>query len=228
MDGGKSARWVDEDMADVMTGQATAFIERNKDRPFFLYFATHDIHVPRVPNPRFAGQTGLGPRGDVIVQFDWAVGEVLKTLDRLGLADDTLVIVTSDNGPVVDDGYQDQAVEKLGGHTPADGLRGGKYSIYEGGTRIPFLVRWPGQIKPGTTSNALISQVDLLASLAALVGQELPDDAGPDSANVLPALLGTSSKGRDQLVEQGGGDHHRAAARPLEVHPDQRRPSRSL
>jgi arylsulfatase A-like enzyme len=127
MSGGKSAWWVDEEMADVLTGRVTRFVEENKARPFFMYFATHDIHVPRMPHSRFVGKSGMGPRGDAILQLDWCVGEVMKTLDRLKLTDKTMVIITSDNGPVVDDGYQDEAVTKLNGHTPAGPLRGGKY-----------------------------------------------------------------------------------------------------
>jgi arylsulfatase A-like enzyme len=119
MSGGKSARWKDEDMADVITAKAVEFISKNKEKPFFLYFSTHDIHVPRVPNQRFAGKSGLGPRGDVILEFDWSVGEIVKTLDKLNLSGNTLLIITSDNGPVVDDGYRDEAVEKLDGHTPS-------------------------------------------------------------------------------------------------------------
>jgi arylsulfatase A-like enzyme len=203
MSGGRSARWVDEDMADTLTRKATGFIEENKDRPFFLYFATHDIHVPRVPHSRFAGKSGMGPRGDVILQFDWCAGQILQTLDRLHLADNTLVILTSDNGPVVDDGYKDQAVERLDGHRPAGPLRGGKYSIFEGGTRVPFIVRWPGRVKPGTSA-ALVCQIDLLASFAALTGQKLAQDAAPDSLNILPALLGKSAAGRDHVVEHAG------------------------
>jgi arylsulfatase A-like enzyme len=204
MGGGKAARWVDEDIADTITRKAVSFVERNQDKPFFLYFATHDIHVPRAPHGRFAGTSGCGTRGDVIQQMDWCVGQVLEALDRLKLADDTLVIFTSDNGPVLDDGYADGAVEHLNGHAPAGPWRGGKYSPYEGGTRVPLVVRWPGHVKPGTTSDALVSQVDLMHSLAKLCGQELAADAGPDSFDVLPALLGQSAKGRDHLVEQGG------------------------
>jgi arylsulfatase A-like enzyme len=201
MSGGHSARWVDEEMADVLTRHAVQFIERNKEKPFFLYFATHDIHVPRVPNPRFAGKSGLGPRGDVIVQFDWSAGEILAALERLNLSQQTLVIITSDNGPVVDDGYKDQAVEKLDGHRPAGPLRGGKYSAFEGGTRVPFMARWPGRIKPGL-SDALICQIDFLASFATLTGQTLTAGEGPDSVDVLPTLLGESKLGRAELVEQ--------------------------
>ena len=113
MSGGKSALWKDEEMADRFTEKALAFLDRNCTRPFFLYFASHDPHVPRVPHPRFVGKTALGPRGDAIVQLDWCLGEVLNKLDQLKLADNTLVLFSSDNGPVVDDGYKDQAVEKL-------------------------------------------------------------------------------------------------------------------
>jgi len=203
MSGGKAARWVDEDMADVITRKAKTFIEKNKDQPFFLYFSTHDIHVPRVPHPRFAGKSGLGPRGDVILQLDWCTGEILTTLDRLNLADDTLVIFTSDNGPVVDDGYKDQAMEKLSGHKPAGPLRGGKYSAFDAGTRVPFIVRWPRHVRAGF-SDALICQIDFIASLADLTNQRLDLDDAPDSFDVLSALLGEAPMGRDHLVEHAG------------------------
>lgn len=203
MTGGKSALWVDEDMADVLTRKATSFIEEHANAPFFLYFATHDIHVPRVPNGRFIGKTDMGPRGDAIAQLDWCVGEILATLDARGLTNNTLVIFSSDNGPVVDDGYRDDAVQKLGGHRPAGPLRGGKYSAFEGGTRVPFLVRWPARVKAGV-SPALVCQIDLLKSLSDLVGRKLGDGDAPDSVDVLPALLGTSTKGRDDLVEHAG------------------------
>ena len=161
MSGGKSARWIDEDIADEITGKALNFIETNKDKPFFLYFSTHDIHVPRVPNQRFVGKSGMGPRGDAILEMDWSVGQITKKLEDLGLSENTLVIFTSDNGPVVDDGYQDQAKELLGSHKPAGPLRGGKYSAFDGGTRVPFIVYWPGKVKPGK-SDAMVSQVDFI------------------------------------------------------------------
>lgn len=200
MKGGHAARWKDEDMAAVFTKQALAFIDRAKDKPFFLYFATQDIHVPRVPHPRFAGQTSLGPRGDAIVEFDWSVGEILKKLEALHLTENTLIILSSDNGPVLDDGYKDNANEKLGTHRPAGPFRAGKYSAFEGGTRVPLIVRWPGRVKPGV-SDALVSQVDFVASLAALTGQKPVAPAFPDSQNVLPALLGQSPVGRDHVVQ---------------------------
>lgn len=204
MTGGRKALWKDEDMADTITAKALAFIERHRQEPFFLYFSTHDIHVPRVPHPRFAGRSGMGPRGDVILQLDWCVGEILNALSRHGLARNTLVIFTSDNGPVVDDGYRDEAVEKLGDHRPAGPLRGGKYSNFEGGTRVPFFVRWPERVKPGAQSTALVSQIDLFASLASLTGARLDESAAPDSFDNLAALLGESRTGREHLVEHAG------------------------
>jgi arylsulfatase A-like enzyme len=204
MSGGKAARWVDEDIADVITSKAKDFIENNKDRPFFLYFSTHDIHVPRVPHSRFAGKSGLGPRGDVILQLDWCTGQILKTLNRLNLTENTLVIFTSDNGPVVDDGYRDQAVEKLSGHKPAGPLRGGKYSAFDAGTRVPLIVRWPGRVKAKALSDALVCQIDFMASLASLTSQKLANNDAPDSFDVLSALLGETPMGRDHLVEHAG------------------------
>jgi arylsulfatase A-like enzyme len=203
MSGGKAARWSDENMAATFAEKAATFIEQHKQEPFFLYFSTHDIHVPRIAHARFS-ESELGPRGAVIEQLDWTVGELLAALDRYGLSTNTLVIFTSDNGPVVDDGYRDAAREKLGDHSPAGPLRGGKYSIFEGGTRVPFIVRWPARVKPGT-SDALICQVDFIASFAQLVGSTFDAFTAPDTENVLPALLGESPSGRAMLVEHSGG-----------------------
>lgn len=208
MRGGNSARWIDENIADSITQKAVNFIRTNNPattgKPFFLYFGTQDIHVPRVPHPRFAGATGMGPRGDAITEFDWSVGRILATLDSLGLTENTLVILSSDNGPVVDDGYLDQAVELLGDHNPSGGLRGGKYSAFEAGTRIPFVVRWPGKVKQGV-SDALVSQIDLFATLATLTGQQVPAGAAPDSRDALDTWLGTTSQGRSFVIGQSTG-----------------------
>lgn len=203
MTGGRSALWVDEDIADTITKKAIDFIKKNTNNPFFLYFATHDIHVPRVPHPRFAGKSGMGPRGDAILEFDWSVGEIMKTVDDLNLSRNTLIIVTSDNGPVVDDGYKDQAVELLGDHKPAGPLRGGKYSLFDGGTRVVFIASWKGRIRPGT-SGTLFSQIDLMSSFASLTGQTLSDSDAPDSFNRIEALLGKSKTDREWLVEHAG------------------------
>ena len=205
MTGGHAARWRDEDMADVFTKKAVDFIEMHAGESFFLFFSTHDIHVPRMPHERFQGKTELGFRGDAIVETDWCVGQLLETLDRLELTQNTMVIFCSDNGPVLDDGYKDGAIEKLGDHKQAGPFRGGKYSIYEGGTRTPFITRLPGTIVPGI-STEIVCVIDIAASMAALVGQTLTGDACPDSFDLLPALLGKpGAKGRDHLVEQGRG-----------------------
>jgi arylsulfatase A-like enzyme len=208
MSGGKSARWVDEDMADVITTKAVSFIDRHAatypNQPFFLYFNPHDIHVPRVPHPRFVGATDMGPRGDVIAELDWSVGKLLETLDQHGMNQNTIVILSSDNGPVLNDGYVDEAVERIGEHRPAGQFRGGKYSAFEAGTRVPFLIRWPQRIAATTTSDALVCHVDFLASFAALLNQQLPEGVGPDSLNMSKAFWEADQTGRQHLVEQAG------------------------
>jgi arylsulfatase A-like enzyme len=202
MVGGKSARWTDEEMGDVFLKKALAYVERNQDRPFFLYYAMHENHVPRLPHPRFQGSTGLGARGDAVVQMDWSIGVLLAKLRALGLQENTLIIFSSDNGPVLFDGYYDGARERNGAHRPAGPWRGGKYSAWEGGTRMPFIVSWPGTVAP-RVSDALISQVDLLASLAELVQVKVPAGSARDSRNLLPVLLGKTETGRDYVIQQG-------------------------
>jgi arylsulfatase A-like enzyme len=200
--GGAKARFRDEDLADIWIKDANQWLEAHQAGPFFLYLAAHDIHVPRVPHERFQGKSLTGPRGDCILEFDWTVGEVLKTLDRLKLAEKTLVLLCSDNGPVLNDGYKDEAVEKLAAHKPGGPFRDGKYSVYEGGTRTPFITRWKGRIQPGI-SDEIVSLVDLYASLAALTGQKVAPTAALDSQNVLGALLGEKgAKGREVLLQQ--------------------------
>ncbi|MEM7230758.1 MAG: sulfatase-like hydrolase/transferase, partial [Planctomycetota bacterium] len=201
--GGTKARWRDEDLADAWVERSVAWIEKNKSRPFFLFFSSHDLHVPRMPHERFQGKSKLGFRGDAILQLDWCVGEITKTLERLDLTKKTMVVFCSDNGPVLDDGYKDGAIEKLGKHKPAGPYRGGKYSIYEGGTRTPFIVSWPGRVPEGGTSSEVVCTIDLAASLASMTGQKLKGDDLPDSFDLSGALLGTpGAKGRDHLIEQ--------------------------
>jgi arylsulfatase A-like enzyme len=207
MAGGKSALWNDETMADVFVEQARQYIADHKDQPFFLYFSSQDIHVPRAPHSRFQGKTQLGYRGDAMVQFDWSTGEIMKALEKHGLTENTIVIFSSDNGPVYDDGYDDgTTVKPRGGevdrgHDASGIYRGGKYQIYEGGTRVPFIVRWPGRIKPGV-SDALVSQIDFIASFAELLNIELADDEAPDSRNALDALLGNDLDGHELMIEE--------------------------
>jgi arylsulfatase A-like enzyme len=212
MTGGEQARWIDEDMADVITKKAVEFIDgcAEQKSPFFLFFSTHDIHVPRVPHSRFAGKSGRGPRGDAVLQLDWCVGELMAALKKHGLTDDTLVIFTSDNGPVLDDGYVDQVNKLLGDHDPNGPYRAGKYSLYEGGTRVPFVVRWPARVKAGQTSSALFGQVDFPASLAKLAGSTLEAGDCQDSRDELDALLGDDAVGRPHLVHEAGAHALRA------------------
>ena len=183
MKGGESAKWSDVDMADHFLKKAKDYVIKHKNKPFFLYYALQQPHVPRTPHPRFIGKTSLGARGDVIAEADWCIGEFLKTLDDEGLLENTLIILSSDNGPVLNDGYYDEAVEKIGNHDPAGGLRGGKYSLYEAGTRVPFITYWKGKIEH-KKSDALISQIDILASLAQLTGVETDSTDGQELLDV--------------------------------------------
>lgn len=203
MKGGKSALWRDQDIQDSIISHAIRFIENRsiENQPFFLYLATNDIHVPRDPNERFIGKSGMGARGDAILEFDWGVGKVMETLERLHLDENTIVILSSDNGPVVDDGYKDKAKELLGDHKPAGRYRGGKYSLFEGGTRVPCIIRWEKHISSGV-SNQLMCQMDWFRSFANLLNVKLPNSAAPDSENHLFAWMNAKTKGRSLLVEQ--------------------------
>lgn len=203
MRGGKSATWDDETMGEVFLSKAKEFADKNKEKPFFLYYALHQPHVPRIPSKRFRGKSKLGVRGDVIMELDWCVGQFIDHLKELGIYDDTIVIFSSDNGPVLDDGYNDCAEKLNGGHSAAGPLRGGKYSKFEGGARIPFILSWNNTVKPGV-QDAILSQVDLYASFAAMLGVELDDVEAPDSLNMLDEFLGRSKKGRDYVLTQGG------------------------
>lgn len=209
--GGKSALWNDETMADEFVKQSKKYLAaRKKDEPFFLFFSSQDIHVPRAPHPRFKGMSKLSYRGDAMVQLDWAAGEIMNALEEHGLADNTIVIFSSDNGPVYDDGYNDGTTVKTStkevdrGHDGSGPYRGGKYQIYEGGTRVPFILRWPGKVKPGI-SDALVSQIDLIASFAEMLDVKLNTDQAKDSRNTLAAFIGEDDKGLPYMIEEAGG-----------------------
>jgi arylsulfatase A-like enzyme len=197
--GGKSAQWIDEDMSDLFLEETLRFVSENKGAPFFLFYALHQPHVPRIPHARFAGKSGQGPRGDVILEADWAVGQLVNRLKELDLMNRTLLIFSSDNGPVLDDGYNDRSVTDLGDHTPWGIYRGGKYSLFDAGAHVPLIVRWDGRVGAGQTSDALFSQLDLLASIGALVNQDV---TGLDSENHVQVLLGQSVQGRRGHVVQ--------------------------
>jgi arylsulfatase A-like enzyme len=201
MKGGMEARWVDENMADTFLVRAQHYIQDHKDQSFFLYYALQQPHVPRTPHPRFVGSTDMGPRGDVIVEADWCIGELVNTLEKEGLLENTLIILSSDNGPVLNDGYYDEADTRVGEHTPAGPLRGGKYSLFEAGTRVPFITYWKGQIEPGV-SNAVVSQLDLFSSIAELVGSEA---RSADSKELMQVFMGKSEQGRSELILEATG-----------------------
>lgn len=202
MKGGGKALWKDENIADSITTHAIEFIKDNKEKPFFLYFATNDVHVPRFPHERFRGLSGMGMRGDAIVQFDWCVGEIIKCLEDNDLLENTLIILSSDNGPVIDDGYEDMAEELLNGHDHTGALRGGKYSCYEAGTRVPFIVHYPSVIKNADVSDALVSQIDFLDVMANLIDISDKTDISTDGfSDELDTWLGKDKKGRPFVVE---------------------------
>ena len=203
--GSKAAYWIDEDMADTFNAKTLEYVRQavQGGKPFFLYYGLHQPHCPRVPHSRFVGASPLGPRGDVIVESDWQVGELLKLLRELKIEENTIIIMTSDNGMVLNDGYDDMAVElnKKAEHTPGGILRGGKYSRYDGGMHVPFLLQWKGTVKPGV-SDAIVCQIDFLASFSKLMGQPLPRNV--DSVDILDSFMGRSEMGRKELVLEAG------------------------
>ncbi|MEP3479634.1 MAG: arylsulfatase [Fuerstiella sp.] len=176
----------DERTGMLMTEKAVSWISTNKQNPFFLYFPTTNIHHPFTPAPRFKGTSECGLYGDFIHELDWMVGEIVKCLEVNGLTENTMIIVTSDNGGMFNRGGQDAF---QAGHRQNGELLGFKFGVWEGGQRIPFIAKWPGRIKPNTVSNQLVSGIDMLATFAALTKQEVDQKQLADSINVLPALI---------------------------------------
>jgi len=192
------ALYDDEAVGTTLVKKATDWIKAKKDSPFFLYLATTQIHHPFTPAPRFKGTSQCGPYGDFIHELDWMVGEVMQTLEDQGVADNTLVIFTSDNGGMFNVGGQNAWDA---GHHMNGELLGYKFSAWEGGHRVPFIVRWPGKVKGGTTSDQLVSNIDFFATMAALTGSKVRKGQGQDSVNILPALTGDPSRPlRDHIV----------------------------
>ncbi len=214
--GPKLAGWNQTEILTELTRRAVRYVGEaaGRGRPFFLYFPLTSPHHPVVPTAEFRGRSQAGDYGDFVVQTDWSVGQVLAALDRAGVAGDTLVIFTSDNGPeitrlnnagtknVMPVGAYDRVRQY--GHASMGPWRGIKYAAWEGGHRVPLLARWPGRIPAGTTSTELLCLTDLLATCAALVGGELPRDAGEDSFDALPILFGGKSR-RDAVVTKSDG-----------------------
>ena len=187
------------DMLPLLAETAAGYVrDRAKtDEPFFLYLALSSPHTPIVPSKPWQGKSGLGDYADFVMETDGAVGEVLKALDEAGIADSTLVIATSDNG--CSPAAKVNALEAKG-HFPSAQYRGYKSDIWEGGHRVPFLARWPGRVKAGSTSARLVCLTDIMATAAEVVGAKLPDTAGEDSFSFLPDLLGTGHSLRTSVV----------------------------
>jgi arylsulfatase A len=206
MQGGKRAEWTDEELALTFNTKAISFIDesRKKKKPFFLYYAIHDIHVPRMPGTIFKGKSKLGYRGDAILEMDFTVGVMLDALRQRGILNNTLIIFSSDNGPVLNDGYLDQSPETAlaEDHRPGGIYRGGKYSVLEAGTRVPFIVYWANKVKQHTVSGALVSQIDLMASFANMLHVKLPAGEFTDSRNYFSTITGKENLSRVYNIEQ--------------------------
>ncbi|MCM2374197.1 sulfatase-like hydrolase/transferase [Aporhodopirellula aestuarii] len=203
--GGKAALYRDEDLAKRWVSESKVWLSKHAGTPFFLLVTPHSLHAPRIVDEQFQGVSKMGPRGDAIAELDWTVGQIMASLKHLKLIERTLVVFCSDNGPVLIDDYKDRSDELLGDHDPNGDFRGGKYNVYEGATRTPFIVSMPGTV-PVDESNQVICTIDLAASFAAWVGAKVPTGALRDSINLMPALLGeTDAVGRSFLLQQDNG-----------------------
>lgn len=183
--------WDPYENIPTTTAKGVSFIKQHAtaDKPFFLYFAYPSPHAPIIPNDRFDGKSGAGPYGDFVVETDDSIGQLLAALDTAGITDNTLVIFSADNGPE----HYAYARDAKFDHWSAEPLRGLKRDIYEGGHRVPFIVRWPGKVPVGQTSDELISQIDIMATLATVTGYRLPDTAAEDSHDLLPLWTGATT-----------------------------------
>lgn len=206
MDGGKKARWKDEDMAQVLLDKAKSFINEHADTPFFIYYAPHNAHEPRVPSPVFQGKSAAGIYGDVIEEFDFCVGEIVKMLKEKGIYENTILIVSSDNGPMVKEGYKDGALENINGHDPFGGLRGQKYSLHEAGTRVPFIFSWPDKVKSPFVQKQNFTYLDMLSTFAGML--ELPitiEEANDTRDGSRLFLQADTPKYREYIMMQNNG-----------------------
>ena len=204
------------DALDDLTAEAAAYIHQRADeeKPFFLYFPLTAPHKPALPHDRFVGSTGLGPYGDFVTQVDWTVGQILNALDGAGVAEETLVIYSSDNGsymrrlsPGEADHVSDPTIQSYDEthHTSNSAFRGTKADIYEGGHHVPFFARWPGKVRAGSRTDATICLTDFFATAAEIVGSPLPDDAAEDSFSLLPVLTGRGEFERAPVIHHSSG-----------------------
>ena len=191
--------WKLENILPQLTNHAVGWIEKQTQtrKPFFLYFALTSPHYPVVPAPEFVGKTTVGAYGDFVHQTDWSIGQLLDALERAGIADNTLVIFTSDNGSEITGEVKPGAYDRVQqfGHRSSGELRGAKRDAWEGGHRVPFVARWPGKIKAGAVSDETMCHVDFMATVAEIVQHKLPDSAAEDSVSILQVLLGEQLKG---------------------------------
>jgi len=171
-----------EDTAIQLSKEAVSFVDRHKDQPFFLYYPTTNIHFPLTPHSRFAGKTRAGVYGEFVVEFDWAVGQLMDALERNGLSDNTIVVLTSDNGA--------RPHDDLNGHACNGPWRETKRTIHEAGHRVPLIVKWPCKIKAGARSDETVCLTDFFVTFASILGLEIPDDAGEDSVDITPVFFG--------------------------------------
>lgn len=183
MSGGNKARWKDEEMAQHLLNKATSYIEKHSKKPFFLYYAPHNAHEPRVPSPTFKGKSEAGIYGDVIEEFDYCVAEIVKSLVENGIYNNTIIIISSDNGPMIKEGYDDGALENINGHNPYGNLRGEKYSLHEGGTRVPFICSWPEKIHVPFIQEQPFSYIDMLSTFAGILNVPITEKESNDSKN---------------------------------------------
>ena len=206
--GAKAAhyRYDDRKVGTTLKDKAIEYIKKDRGQPFFLYFATTNIHHPFTPSPEFIGTSEAGRYGDFIHELDWMIGELLQALEEEQLADNTMVLLTSDNGGMLNQGGQ---AAYAAGHKMNGELLGFKFDAWEGGHRVPLIVRWPGKVPAGSTSDELASNVDFLATLAALVGQGQMAEEASDSYNMLPAITGDPEAPiRDQLIIAANNPKH--------------------
>lgn len=197
-----------EKVLDDLTARAVRYVQERArgGEPFFLYLPLTSPHTPVLPTSTFAGRTGLGPYADFVVETDAAIGEVLKALDETGAARNTLVIATSDNGPAPIANMIEDLRAK--GHDSAGGWRGAKQDLYEGGHRVPFVVRWPGTVPPGTSSAAMVGLIDVFATIADALGEQPPSGASEDGVSFLPVLRQPKApfdRGRPLVMQSGNG-----------------------
>lgn len=181
MSGGRTAVWDDETMGEHLLSKAISFIETNKNKPFFLYYATHNAHEPRIPSKKFRGKSEAGIYGDMIEEFDFFIDRLVHALKKSGLYENTILVITSDNGPMIKEGYNDGALENLNGHDPYRRLRGEKYSLHEGGSKVPFVFTWPAHVKSAFVQEQPFSYLDMLATLGKMAGINLPMQKCNDS-----------------------------------------------